>query len=103
MTKRLESISTNLLETKSQNITLNISQVWRKHLYTDDSQSCYSKDREIVTAEADDLGKIFGFLIKLMSSLSSHDIELGQLQCANRRLLAEIELFSNCVAKEHKA
>lgn len=55
-----------------------------------------------MAAEADDIGKVFEFLIHLMSSLSSRHKDLGQFQCANRRLLAEIELFSNCVAKEKK-
>lgn len=80
-----------------------VFQIWRKHLYADDSQNYNGKDREIVAADADDLGKVFEFLLKLMSSLSSHDKYLGQVQCANRWLLAEIELFSNCVANKHKA
>ncbi|KAB5569671.1 hypothetical protein DKX38_003464 [Salix brachista] len=70
-----------------------ILQECRKRLYTEDCQNdCSDEKLEKRTITADDLGEVCEYLIHVMSSTKSLDLDCGDLQ-TSKRLLEEIELF----------
>jgi hypothetical protein len=72
----------------------------RKRLYTEDCQNdCTDEKIEKRTVTADDLGEVCEYLIHVMSSAKSLDVDCGDLQ-TSKRLLEEIELFFKTSSKE---
>ncbi|KAJ6956321.1 protein putative RECOMBINATION INITIATION DEFECT 1 [Populus alba x Populus x berolinensis] len=77
-----------------------ILQECRKRLYTEDCQNdCTDAKIEKRTITTDDLGEVCEYLIHVMSSAKSLDVDCGDLQ-TSKRLLEEIELFFKTSSKE---
>ncbi|XP_004298232.1 PREDICTED: protein PRD1-like [Fragaria vesca subsp. vesca] len=68
-------------------------QVCRKQKYTDNSKDEGGQEHREVIGNLDDLGEVCEYLIRLMSSESSLDIDSGGSHLEDKRLLEEIELF----------
>lgn len=71
-----------------------ILQECRKHKYADNTQDHRAdKHMKKMATTPDDLEEVCEYLIHLMSSDSSLDMDSKGLHCGNKRLLEEIELF----------
>ncbi|CAK7348931.1 unnamed protein product [Dovyalis caffra] len=70
-----------------------ILQECRKHVYSEDSQNdCTDEQIQKRSIIKDDLGEVCEYLIRVMSSATSLDVDCGGLQ-SSQRLLEEIEMF----------
>lgn len=68
-------------------------QVCRKQKHTDNTWDEGAQEHKKVVGILDDLGEVCEYLICLMSSESSLDMDSGGSHLRNKRLLEEIELF----------
>ncbi|KAK9932926.1 hypothetical protein M0R45_020145 [Rubus argutus] len=80
--------------TAEQIASLNqLLQVCRKQKYTDNTWDDGAQEHKKVVGILDDLGEVCEYLICLMSSEPSLDMDSGGSHLGNKRLLEEIELF----------
>lgn len=71
-----------------------ILQACRRQIYAGNtSDDCTEEHFDKVIIVQDDLGKVCEFLIHLMSSQSSLDMDSGESKVGKIRLLQEIEMF----------
>ncbi len=70
-------------------------------MYADNTQDDQAdEDMKKTATHPDDLGEVCEYLIHLMSSESSLDMDSKGLHCGNKRLLEEIDLFFRTLTLE---
>ncbi|KAM3756392.1 hypothetical protein ACB098_02G108200 [Castanea mollissima] len=89
-----ELLNSEFLKTEQIAYLHRVLQECRKHKYADNTQDHRAdKHMKKMATTPDDLEEVCEYLIHLMSSDSSLDMDSKGLHCGNKRLLEEIELF----------